>query len=322
MDEVVRWGVLGAAKFAREHMAPAIHSARGAELTALATRTPRKAEDFQAFCPSLRVHDSYDALVDDPDIDAIYIPLATHLHVEWSIRALKAGKHVLCEKPIAMAEREFDDLIAARDASGCLAAEAYMIVHHPQWPRVRDLVAAGEIGELRHIQGFFTYNNESDSANFRQVAEYGGGGVRDIGVYPIGAARFVTGLDPEKIAARVQYEGGVDTFADINARFGDVTFNAIVGMRLFRMQDMVFHGSRGLIRLTAPFNPGVFAEAQVRLQTEGGQARIERFPIGNQYQMQVEAFCASVRNGVPYPCPLEFSRGTQAVLDGIFKASA
>jgi len=138
----LRWGVLGAADFARHHMAPAIHAAKGAELAALATSTAAKAEGFQAFAPQLRVMTDYDALLADPDIDAVYIPLPNHLHVPWTIKALEAGKHVLCEKPITLQEDAFDQIIAARDASGKLAAEAYMIVHHPQFIRARAAACA------------------------------------------------------------------------------------------------------------------------------------------------------------------------------------
>ncbi|MEO0917767.1 MAG: Gfo/Idh/MocA family oxidoreductase, partial [Pseudomonadota bacterium] len=176
--EPVRWGILGAAKFAREHMGPAIHAARGAELAALATSDPAKAEPFRAFCPGLAVHQGYDALLADESIDAVYIPLPNHMHVEWSLKALQAGKHVLCEKPMTMATAEFDDLIVARDKAGRLAAEAYMIVHHPQWKKVRGLVQSGAIGNVRHVTGAFSFDNRQDVDNIRNKAETGGGGLR------------------------------------------------------------------------------------------------------------------------------------------------
>ncbi|MEO1951821.1 Gfo/Idh/MocA family oxidoreductase, partial [Thioclava sp.] len=152
---VLNWGILGAAKFAREHMGRAIHAAEGARLAALATSSPEKADPFKAFAPDLKVHDSYDALLADPEIDVVYIPLPNTLHVEWTKKALAAGKHVLTEKPIAMKAEEIDGLIAARDAAGKFATEAYMIVHHPQWQQVRDWLDAGAIGELRHADVAF-----------------------------------------------------------------------------------------------------------------------------------------------------------------------
>lgn len=166
---VVRWGILGAANFAKEHMARAIHAAEGGKLAALATSSAEKAEGFKAFAPDLKVHSSYDALLEDPDIDAVYIPLPNHLHVEWTLRAVAAGKAVLCEKPIAMNANEIDRLIEARDDAGVLVAEAYMIVHHPQWRKARRLLHEGKIGTLVDTQVRFSFNNP-DPENIRNQA--------------------------------------------------------------------------------------------------------------------------------------------------------
>src|ERR1700748_3340449 len=155
----VRWGILGAAKVGREHMAPALTLAPGGRVVALATSDPAKAAPFRVFAPDLRVHDSFDALLADSAVDAVYIPLPNRLHVEWSLKAMQAGKHVLCEKPMAMQAADFDALIAARDAAGVLAAEAFMIVHHPQWQRARQLLADGAVGRLRRIDGAFSFHN-------------------------------------------------------------------------------------------------------------------------------------------------------------------
>ncbi|MDP4992001.1 MAG: Gfo/Idh/MocA family oxidoreductase, partial [Marivita lacus] len=158
----LRWGILGAAKFAREHMAPAIHAARRSRLAMLATSDPAKAAAFTAMDSGLRVVDSYDAVLSDPEIDAVYIPLPNSMHVDWTRRALEAGKHVLCEKPIAMRADEIDALIDLRDRTGLLAVEAYMIVHHPQWEQVRTWVQEGAIGALRRDNETFTYDNSAD----------------------------------------------------------------------------------------------------------------------------------------------------------------
>lgn len=311
----VRWGILGASKFARTHMGPAIHAASGAELAALATSDPAKAAPFQAFCPSLSVHEGYEALLGDDSIDAVYIPLPNHLHVDWTLKALAAGKHVLCEKPITMQTSEFDQLIAARDASGKLAAEAYMIVHHPQWQRVREMVQGGAIGRLRHVTGAFSFDNRTETGNIRNKAETGGGGLRDIGVYVFGSARYVIGSEPETVTARIDWEDGIDTFADVQAQFGDVTYSAYVSIRMHPYQEMCFHGEGGVIRLTAPFNAGVFGEARIEWHKPGLEVEVIRFPADNHYVHQVEAFVASVRDGADYPCALEFSRGTQRMMD-------
>ncbi|MDT8856713.1 Gfo/Idh/MocA family oxidoreductase [Paracoccaceae bacterium Fryx2] len=322
MAETVRWGILGAAAFARDHMAPAINAACGASLLALATSDPARAAPFAAFCPGLRVHGSYDALLADPMIDAVYIPLPNHLHVEWTLKALAAGKHVLTEKPIAMRADEIDAIIAARDAAGLLAAEAFMIVHHPQWQRVRALVAEGAIGAVRHVDAAFSYDNGADPGNIRNRPETGGGSLRDIGVYTCGSVRFVTCAEPEVLEARIIRENDVDTWAQASGTMvgplGRFTFSSMTSMRLFPRQEVVFQGDKGLIRLTAPFNAGVFGEARVELHQPGLKVTVERFPAARHYALQVEAFCRSVRTGAAFSCPLEFSRGTQAMIDRIF----
>ena len=316
----LRWGILGAANFAQNHMGPAIHAAKGAEFAALATSSPQKAAGFQAFAPGIRIHDSYDALLADPAIDAVYIPLPNHLHVEWSLKAMAAGKHVLCEKPMTLQADEFDQLIAARDASGVLAAEAYMIVHHPQFIRARELVQGGAIGDLVHVDATFSFFND-DAANIRNRPEAGGGGLRDIGVYTFGAARFVTGQEPEAIPyAKLRFDNEVDVFAQVAANFPGFTYAATVSMRMFPRQEITFHGEKGVLKLTCPFNANVFDVAALTLETAGQTVTTERWPDVNQYVLQVENFGRTVQNGVAYPCPLEFSRGTQHMMDMVFAA--
>lgn len=318
MQEPVRWGVLGASKFAREYLAPAIHAAGGAQLAALATSDPAKAVPFRQFCPDLIVFDSYDALLADPAIDAVYIPLPNHMHVEWSLKAMDAGKHVLCEKPMTMRAEEFDALITKRDQTGLLAAEAYMIVHHPQWQLVRKWIAGGAIGRLAHVTGAFSFDNRADTGNIRNKAETGGGGLRDIGVYVIGSTRYSTGQDPVTVQSAIRWENGIDTFTEIRAQFPDFTYSAYVSIRMHPHQEMVFHGEGGVIRLTAPFNARVFGEARVELHRPGLEVQVTRFPGDDHYKLQIEAFCRSVREGADYPCPLEFSRGTQKMIDQVF----
>lgn len=314
---VTRWGILGAAKFAREHMAPAIVSAENAELVALATRDASKAAPFQKLAANLKVHESYDALLSDPNVDAVYIPLPNDLHVPWALKALAAGKPVLVEKPVGMTVSEVDTLIAQRDASGLLAAEAYMIVHHPQWIKMRDLVQSGALGRLRRVDGAFSYDNRAEPGNIRNLPENGGGGVRDIGVYPYGAVRFVTEQDPLEITdIQIERENGVDTLAHVTARFDDFTFSAMTSMRLCAWQMMEFHGEKAVARLTAPFNAGVYGEARIDVQDSNGGVETFRWPNTNQYVLQVEAFQRALQ-GETYACPLEFSRGTQVMIDQI-----
>ncbi len=317
----MRWGILGAAKFARQHMGPAIHAARGAQLAAIATSDPAKAAPFDAFAPGIQVFTDYDALLADPTIDAVYIPLPNHLHVAWTIKALEAGKHVLCEKPITLKAHEFDALIAARDKAGKLAAEGFMIAHHPQFARAKALVQSGAIGKLCHVDAAFSFNNAADTDNIRQDPTKGGGGLRDIGVYTFGAARFVTGQEPEVIQhSDLTMENGVDVIARVAARFPGFSYAAMVSMRMFTRQYITFHGDQGVLTLTCPFNAGVFDQAELVLENAARARTVERWPGVNHYVLQVENFVAAAQEGAAYPCPLEFSRGTQEMMDMVFAA--
>jgi predicted dehydrogenase len=321
--KTVRWGVLGNAKFAREHMAPAIHMAENAELVALGTSSPGTASGWD-FCPALK-QVTYADLLADPTIDAIYIPLPNHLHVEWTLKVLEAGKNVLTEKPIAMRADEIDTIIAARDRTGLLAAEAYMIVHHPQWIRARELVQGGAIGTLRHVDAFFSYNNAEELQNIRNRPETGGGGIRDIGVYTYGSARFVTGAEATDLSCRMIRENGVDVWAEVDAilegPLGRATYTAMTSMRMQNRQEVTFHGDKGLLKVAnGPFNANLFAEARIEIHT-GQTITSERWPAANHYKLQVENFGRSIRTGAAYPCPLEFTKGTQVMIDRAFETA-
>lgn len=321
MTDQIRWGILGAAKFAREQMAPALHVAPGGTLAALGTGTPENSGPFRELAPGLRVHEGYDAVLRDAQVDAVYIPLPNHLHMDWTLKALEAGKHVLTEKPAAMNAAEIDAMIAARDASGKLAAEAFMIVHHPQWIRVRELLAEGEIGVLERVDAAFSFDNGEDTQNIRNRADTAGGALRDIGVYVMGGVRFATGAEPETVEAELRWENGVDVSADLRARFPGFDYRGFVSMRVFRRQEVTFHGRSGMIRLTAPFNAQVFGEARIECHRTGRGMLVETFPAARQYELQVAAFNRSALTGAPYACPLEFTRGTQAMMDVAFAAA-
>ena len=318
MTTPIRWGILGASNFAATEMGPAIHRAKGAELSALATSDPSKADRFD-FAPGLFVHHDYDALLADPEIDAVYIPLPNHLHVEWTLKALDAGKHVLVEKPLAMTAPEFDAVIAKRDASGLLAAEAYMIVHHPQFIRARELYNEGHIGSLVRVDCAFSYDNRAKPDNIRNKPDTGGGGLADIGVYAFGAARYVTGQEPVEIThADIREQNGVDVYAEVCATFDTFLYTGMVSMRMFSRQEITFHGEEGAMRLTCPFNANVFGEARLEITGPNPMhVRTERWPGVNHYVLQVENFGAALRGDAEYPCPLEFSRGTQVMIDRV-----
>ena len=315
--EPVNFGVLGASSFALAQTARAIHEARGARFAALATSSAGKAEPFKAFAPDLVVHLDYDAMLADPTIEAVYIPLPNHLHVEWTLKALEAGKHVLTEKPIAMTAPEIDALIAARDRTGLFASEAYMIVHHPQWQRVRTLIDEGAIGRLRHVDAVFSFDLP-DVGNIRNRPETGGGSIPDIGVYAYGSARFAARAEPVELTSRIRREHGVDVWAQVTGTMAgpssEFSYCALTSTRLYPRQEVTFQGEKGLIRVTAPFNAGLVGEAQVHLD-QGEATRVDRFPGVRQYVLQFESLVATLRTGVEFPWTLEDARGTQTMID-------
>ncbi len=311
----IRWGILSAAKIAREWVCPAIHNSRLGVVAAVASRTPGKAEAL-AERYGARVHQSYEALLADKGVDAIYIPLPNGGHVEWTKKALLAGKHVLCEKPIALKAEEIDGLIALRDQTGLVAAEAFMVTHHPQWHRVRELLAEGAIGRLCHVQGGFTFFND-DPKNVRNDPAQAGGALRDIGVYPSVTARFVTGAEPVKIRSQIEWDRGIDSTARVWAEFADFTMDFYVSMRMHGYQQMHFHGDKGWIKVLSPFNAKLYGDDALEIRDTSGVVRIERFALVDHYTEQLNAFHATM-NGAPYACPLEFSRGNQRMIDMIY----
>ena len=211
--EYLRWGVLGASKFALEHLTPAIQLAKNNRFKALASGSKEKAAAFVQLEPEIELYESYDELLADDVTDAVYIPLPNTMHVDWTIRAIKSGKHVLCEKPIAMRAEEINELIKLRDDTGLLVAEAYMIVHHPQWQKAKEIVQSGVLGDLIQVDSVFSYNNKEDLENIRNNSNMGGGGLPDIGVYTLGSVRFVTDQEPVAIQhADLKYENGVDVW--------------------------------------------------------------------------------------------------------------
>jgi len=316
----VRWGILGAAKIAREWVVPAIHGSHRGVVAAVASRDASRAEALAAPYEAARIHEDYDALLNDAQVDAVYVALPNSAHVTWTLRALEAGKHVLCEKPIALHAEDVDTLIAARDRAGRLAAEAFMVLHHPQWHRVRALIGQGAIGRLRHAQGAFSFFAD-DAGNIRNQASLGGGALRDIGVYPCVTTRFVTGAEPLRVTAEADWEMGIDATARVQAAFPGFHLDFYVSMRMAQRQFMTFHGDDGWLTVEAPFNAGNYADDAIELRDADGRITRERFPRADQYRSQIDAFNATVLDGAPYGCPLEFSRGNQAMLDTIYAAA-
>jgi predicted dehydrogenase len=322
----IRWGVLGAANIAINKVIPAIQRGARGRVVAVGSRDANKARTVADALGVPRVHGSYEALLDDPDIDAIYNPLPNHLHVPWSIRAAEAGKHVLCEKPIALSAAEARQLLAVRDRTGVQIGEAFMVRTHPQWLAARALVGSGRIGELRLISGHFSYYRR-DPSDIRSRAEYGGGALMDIGCYPIMLSRWIFGAQPERVIADMERdpELGVDRLASAILHFaeGQATFS--VAGQLVPHQRMQIFGTRGRIELEIPFNPPHDRPMRILVddgrEFAGASAEAVEFPAVDQFTLQADRFAEAILGEAALPVPLEDSLANMAVIDAVMRSS-
>src|SRR5277367_819310 len=252
MPKKVRWGVLSTAKIAVKKVIPAMQKGACSEVIAIASRDRRRAEQLAQELGIAKAYGSYEELLADPEVEAIYNPLPYHLHVPWSIKAAEAGKHVLCEKPLAMTKTEALSLLARQKQTGVKIGEAFMVRTHPQWLRARELITAGRIGELRSVVSYFS----RDPANIRNIHEYGGGALMDIGCYPITASRFAFAEEPTRVIGLVERdpETRIDRLASAILDFpaGHATFTC--STQLVPYQRLHFVGTTGRIEIEIPFN--------------------------------------------------------------------
>lgn len=322
----VRWGVLGAASIALRKAVPGMQKSAFIDVVAIASRDESKARAAADELGVIRAYGSYEALLADPEIEAIYIPLPNHLHVSWTIKAMEAGKHVLCEKPIALNAEEARTLLAVRDRTGAKIGEAFMIRSHPQWLGAKALIESGRIGELRSITGHFSYIN-ADPANVRNVREWGGGGLLDIGCYPITLSRWLFGSEPEAVVAMIERDprSGIDRLATAIMRFPNGQASFTVGTQLVPFQTMQLFGTRGRIGVELPFN--AFPDRPTRLRIDDGsdfagrsEEHIE-FAAVDQYALQGEQFSLAVRGAGPVPVPLEDAIANMEVIDALFRSA-
>jgi predicted dehydrogenase len=317
-----RWGVLSTAKIGREHLLPAMVEAENGVLSAIASRELSKARALADRFGAPHAFGSYSELLASRDVDGVYIPLPTAQHVEWTAKAIEAGKHVLVEKPLALDAKDIPPLIKLRDANNVLVCEAFMVVYHPQWIKVRELIANGAIGRLRHVQGAFSYYNV-DPANMRNQLDLGGGALPDIGVYPTVSTRFSTGKEPLRIQATIERDKtfGTDIYSSIRADFGDFELSFYLSTQMAARQVMVFHGEKGFIEVLSPFNAGIYDHHRIELHNQNhSEAQVFRFPGMQQYRLEVEAFARAAQGGTDRVFTLEESVLNQKVIDAIFRA--
>jgi predicted dehydrogenase len=325
MSEPVRWGVLGVAKIATEKVIPAMQRGKLSRIEAIASRDGSRARAAAEQLGIPKSYGSYEELLADPTIEAIYNPLPNELHTPWTEKALAAGKHVLCEKPIALDAAEARKLIAAREASGKLVAEAFMVRFHPQWRRAREIAQSGAIGEVSAIQTLFAYRL-LDPGNIRNRPP-GGGGLYDIGCYAILTARFIFEAEPVRVAASLNIDPqfGTDRLVSAIVEFPGgrhLTFSA--GTQLAGAQRVCIAGAAGRIEVQIPFNAPIDRPTRIVVDTGadlvGGGARVEEFAVCDQYTLQGDAFSRAVRGEGPLEFPIEDAIANMAVIDACFEA--
>ncbi len=322
----VRWGVLGAANIALKKVIPAMQRGEWSTVAAIASRNRSKSEAAAKQLDIPCAYGSYEELLSDPDIEAIYNPLPNHLHVPWSIRAAEAGKHVLCEKPLSLNTAEARQLLDAARRTGVKIGEAFMVRTHPQWLRARELVREGRIGDLRACAGFFSYFNR-DASNVRNVREWGGGGLFDIGCYPVNTSRFIFEQEPQRVMAVIERdpEWQTDRLTSGILEFpaGQAIFTC--STQLVPYQRMHFFGTRARIEIEIPFNAP--PDRPCRIFVDDGSdlfgTRIETisFPICDQYTIQGDAFSRAIRGQGEIPVPLEDAVKNMAVIEALFRSA-
>ena len=325
-DEKVRWAVLGSARIATTKVIPALQKGEWSEVIAIASRDLKKARQAADALQIPKAYGSYEDALADPEVEAVYIPLPNHLHVPWSIRAAEAGKHVLCEKPVATSVEECRKLIAARDRTGVKIGEAFMVRTHPQWLRARELARSGDIGELRAVTCTFSYFNR-DAGNIRNIAEFGGGAIMDIGCYPIQISRFLFGEEPRSVTALLEQDPqfGTDRLSSAALAFPSGHCSFTVSTQLVYHQRIQILCTKGRIEIEMPFNPPPTRSCRLLVDSGvdlwGGGIRIEEFPPCDQFTIQGDHFSRAVRGSGSLPTPLEDSLANMTVIEAVFESA-
>ncbi|MGG9962765.1 Gfo/Idh/MocA family protein [Ferruginibacter sp. SUN106] len=322
MDKI-RWGILSTAKIGREKVIPAMQAGSYCRIDAIASRDIQLAQATADALGIPKAYNSYEALLNDADIDAVYIPLPNHLHVPWAIKALEANKHVLCEKPIALSPEEAKALqLAAQQQPHLKLMEAFMYRLHPQWIKAKQIVKDGAIGELKNIQSFFSYYN-TDTNNIRNKKEAGGGGLMDIGCYCVSLARFIFNEEPTAVFGNVEFDPVMQTdrMASGILKFskGDSTFTC--STQLMPYQRVNISGTTGRIEIEIPFNAPPLTATRIGLHTKTGTEEI-LFEAVDQYTLQGDAFSKAILENTAVPTDLQDAVNNMVVIDAVFKSSA
>jgi predicted dehydrogenase len=319
----IRWGIISTAKIGMEQVIPAMQQSEYCNIQAIASRTQESADTAAASLGIPKAYASYDALLADPEIDAIYNPLPNHLHVPISIAALEHGKHVLCEKPIALTSAEGQLLVDAAQAHPQLKVmEAFMYRHHPQWQKARELVRDGSIGTLKTINSLFSYHN-MDANNIRNRADLGGGGLMDIGCYPISLSRFIFGAEPLRVAGIAEFDPNfkTDVLSSAILDFGNGTSTFTCSTQMAPYQRVQIFGNRGRVEIEIPFNAPPGKPCRLWFQNQDAVIEEIEFGICDQYTIQGDLFSRAILDDTAVPTPIEDAVGNMQTIESIFRAA-
>jgi predicted dehydrogenase len=326
-QSVLRWGILSTASIARRKVIPGLRRSARSQVTAIASRDAALADEAAAELGIGTAHGSYEALLADPEVDAVYIPLPNHLHAEWTIRAAEAGKHVLCEKPLAVSAADAERMAAACADAGVVLMEAFMYRHHPTWVAARELVSRGRIGDLVAVQSFFGYYND-DPANIRNIAEAGGGALYDIGCYCVNLSRMLFGAEPVRVrgALRRDPANGTDTLTAGILEFPTGLAGFLCSTRTEDDQRVDIYGTTGRISIEIPFN--IPPDRPTRISVVAGgdppvapAIEVLEFEEADPYAAEAEAFAVAVLDGAPAPVPIEDAIANLRVMETIFRVA-
>jgi predicted dehydrogenase len=315
-NEKVRFGIISTAKIGVEKVIPALQQSKFCQVAAIGSRDRDKAEKAAEQLGITRAYDAYEDLLDDPDIDAVYIPLPNHLHLPWIINSIKAGKHVLCEKPITLNYEEAQQLLDESEKYPDIKImEAFMYRFHPRWQRMNELIKNGEIGTLKTVHSFFSYFND-DPENIRNIAEMGGGGLMDIGCYSISLSRFLFGEEPETVKGIMEMDPDFKTDQLTSGVLGFSSGTSIFtcSTQSFKDQFVIAYGTTGKIEMDWPFNTDPDIITRLTIYTNG-EKKTEEFQPANHFIIQADQFARSILDQTEVPTPLADAAANMAIID-------
>src|SRR3984957_17124931 len=325
-NKKVTWGVLGVANIAMKKVLPAMQRGEWCQIAAIASRDLQKAERAAQQLGIGKAYGSYEELLADPEIEAVYNPLPNHLHVPWSIKAAEAGKHVLCEKPISLTVPEAISLLRTRDRTGVKIEEAFMVRTHPQWCKAIDLIKTGKIGAVRSVMGYFSYFNR-DPKNIRNIRDYGGGALMDIGCYLIYTSRLIFGEEPTRVLGMIErdpeLQTDVLTSGILHFPSGQSVFTCSTQVAPYQRVQIL--GTQGRIEIEIPFNAPPDKPCRIfrddGRDLSGRSAEILEFPVGDQYTIKVDLFSQNILEGTELAVSLEGSIRNMAVIEAVFRSA-